>query len=327
MSDFFVHPQGICESRNIGEGTRIWAFTHVLPQAKIGRNCTICDHVFIENDVVLGDRVTVKCGVQLWDGSRVGDDVAIGANVTFAAEAFSESQQQPPPATTIVGNSVSIGAGTTILSGVRIGLEAMVGPGSVVTLDVPPRAIVAGNPARLQGYIDAHRCEASCYRRDAEIAGDGRQLATSVPDVTIHVLKSVADLRGNLSVGQFGDDIPFRAQRYFIVFDVPVTNGRGEHAHRRCKQFLVCVKGTVAVIVDDGRLREEIVLDRPNLGLYIPPMVWAVQYQYSSDAVLLVFASEPYEAADYIRDYDEFLRLTAAQQRTESPVLQLRRAA
>jgi UDP-2-acetamido-3-amino-2,3-dideoxy-glucuronate N-acetyltransferase len=90
---------------------------------------------------------------------------------------------------------------------------------------------------------------------------------------------------------------------------VPTAHVRGEHAHRRCHQFLTCVKGAVAVIVDNGACREEIVLDHPNLGLYVPPMVWAIQYRYSADAVLLVFASEYYDADDYIRDYDHFLEL------------------
>ena len=111
-------------------------------------------------------------------------------------------------------------------------------------------------------------------------------------------------------MGQFDDDIPFAVKRYFIVFDVPSTNVRGEHAHRRyCEQFLVCVKGTVSVIVDDGFSREEIVFDCPDVGLHVPAMVWGVQYRYSSDAVLLVFASELYDPADYIRDYDHFLSL------------------
>ena len=130
--------------------------------------------------------------------------------------------------------------------------------------------------------------------------------------MTLHRLKFVADMRGSLSVGQFDDDIPFAAKRYFIVFDVPTKHVRGEHAHRRCQQFLVCVKGAVAVIVDDGAHREEILLDRPNLGLYVPPMVWCIQYKYSRDAVLLVFASENYDPADYIRDYEQFLSLVVA---------------
>jgi dTDP-4-dehydrorhamnose 3,5-epimerase-like enzyme len=98
-------------------------------------------------------------------------------------------------------------------------------------------------------------------------------------------------------------------KRYFLVFDVSSADVRGEHAHRSCQQFLVCVKGQVAVAADDGHERAEFLLDRPNLGLHIPAMVWGLQYHYSEDAVLLVFASEEYDPADCIRNYDEFLRL------------------
>lgn len=125
--------------------------------------------------------------------------------------------------------------------------------------------------------------------------------------MSLHRLLLVSDLRGKLSAGEFSPQIPFEPRRYFIVFDVPGRDVRGEHAHRRCHQFLVCIRGSLAVVVDDGGASEEIALDEPNLGLYVPPMTWAVQYKYSPDALLLVFASDRYDAADYIRDYDEFL--------------------
>lgn len=111
-----------------------------------------------------------------------------------------------------------------------------------------------------------------------------------------------------LSAGEFGRDLPFMPKRYFVVFDVPSAEVRGEHAHRQCHQFLVCISGNMSVVVDDGTHREEFRLDRPDAGLHISPLVWATQYRYSPDAVLLVFASEHYDAADYIRNYDEFLR-------------------
>ena len=95
LFDVFVHPHGLCESADVGAGTRIWAFAHVLPNARIGRDCNVCDHVFVENDVIVGDRVTIKCGVQLWDGLRVEDDVFIGPNVTFSNDPFPRSRQRP----------------------------------------------------------------------------------------------------------------------------------------------------------------------------------------------------------------------------------------
>lgn len=119
----------------------------------------------------------------------------------------------------------------------------------------------------------------------------------------------VVDTRGNLTAGEFDRHIPFVARRYFIVYQVPLVEVRGEHAHRSCHQFLVCVRGSISVIGDDGQRREEFVLDRPNVGFYMPPMTWGTQYKYSPDAVLLVFASHYYDADDYIRDYEEFRRL------------------
>lgn len=304
---FFVHPQALCESAAIGDNTRVWAFAHVLPGATIGRDCNICDHVFIENDVVLGDRVTVKSGVQLWDGLRIGDDVFIGPNVTFSNDKYPRSKQyQRPVLQTHVGRGASIGGGAAILPGLRIGARAMIGAGSVVTHDVPARAVVSGNPARIVGYADTPRRPKdvpSVFRpeQNADV------MKTSVDGVTLHRLLLASDLRGSLSAGEFVAQIPFTPKRYFIVFDVPGKDVRGEHAHRRCHQFLVCARGSVSVVVDDGSASEEIALDAPNLGLYLPPMIWAVQYRYTADALLLVFASDHYDPDDYIRDYDDFL--------------------
>lgn len=153
---YFVHPQGICETSDVGDGTRIWAFAHVLAGARIGADCNICDHVFVENDVVVGDRVTVKSGVQLWDGLRVGDDVFIGPNATFTNDPFPRSKvYEHETSATWVEYGASIGANATILPGLTIGSRAMVGAGAVVTHDVPANAIVVGNPARIVGDVRA----------------------------------------------------------------------------------------------------------------------------------------------------------------------------
>jgi acetyltransferase-like isoleucine patch superfamily enzyme len=147
---FFVHPQGLCETPAVGAGTRIWAFAHVLPGARLGADCNVCDHVFVENDVVVGDRVTIKSGVQLWDGLRVGDDVFIGPNATFTNDPFPRSKvRRAEVLVTRIEAGASIGANATILPGLTIGARAMVGAGSVVTRDVPPGTVVAGNPARV----------------------------------------------------------------------------------------------------------------------------------------------------------------------------------
>ena len=303
---FFVHPQALCESKTIGEKTRIWAFAHVLPGARIGRDCNICDHVFIENDVVIGERVTVKCGVQLWDGVRIADDVFIGPNATFSNDKYPRSKHyQSTVLETHVGRGASIGGGAAILPGLRIGAHAMVGAGSVVTHDVPARAIVSGNPARIVGYVDARRSTTTAPA--SEPPAGAEVLETSVRGVTVHRLLLANDLRGTLSAGEFPRQIPFVPKRYFIVFDVPGQDVRGEHAHRHCHQFMICARGSVTVVVDDGKTSEEIPLNSPNLGLYVPPKIWAVQYKYSPDALLLVFASDLYDPDDYIRDYDDFL--------------------
>lgn len=307
----FIHPQALCESTSVGAGTRVWAFAHVLPGAVIGADCNVCDHVFIENDVKIGDRVTIKSGVQVWDGLRIADDVFVGPNATFSNDKFPRSKKyQAQVAETHIGRGASIGSGAVILPGVRIGPLAMIGAGAVVTRDVPAKAVVSGNPARIVGYADTRTAQPSKvtpHMSDAAVSN------TSVPGVTMHRLTVAEDLRGRLTAGEFSRDIPFTPKRYFMVFDVPGKEVRGEHAHRRCHQFLVCVRGSVSVVVDNGEQSEEVELNAPHLGLLIPAMIWAVQYKYSEDALLLVFASEHYDSDDYVRDYEQFRELVSNQ--------------
>lgn len=153
--DFFTHSHALCESKTIGKNTRIWAFAHVLPHAVIGEECNICDHVFIENKVLIGNRVTIKCGVQIWDGITLEDDVFIGPNATFTNDKFPRSKVYPDEfLQTIVKKGASIGANATILPGLTIGQKAMVAAGAVVTKSVPDFAIVKGNPAKVCGYVE-----------------------------------------------------------------------------------------------------------------------------------------------------------------------------
>lgn len=312
MRDFFVHDRGLCETERVGVGTRIWAFAHVLPGATIGADCNICDHVFIENDVVLGDRVTVKCGVQIWDGIRVHDDVFIGPNVTFTNDRFPRSKVYPERfLQTVIESGASIGANATILPGLRIGRNSMIGAGAVVTRDVPPNAKVVGSPAKIIGYVTDASPERGTTTKVAPVK-ETPQYESAVAGVKFYSLRSFQDMRGALTVGEMPKDLPFSPQRFFFVYNVPSREVRGEHAHKRCQQFLLCVSGSCRVLVDDGAHREEFVLDSPDRGLLMPAMVWGTQYQYSPDAVLLVFASEPYDADDYIRSYDEFLALVQA---------------
>lgn len=311
MSQPFIHDRALCESSNIGPRTHIWAFAHILPGAAVGADCNICDGVFIENDVVIGNRVTIKCGVQVWNGITIQDDVFVGPNATFTNDRFPRSKDwQEAVLRTVVEFGASIGANATILPGVRIGRRSMIGAGAVVTRDVPPFAIVVGNPARISGYVDAQL--------------EGTNLATpqpSAPDISsvggcrlIH-LPHVRDMRGDLTVAEFGE-LPFQPQRQFVVSN---TSGRvrGEHAHRECAQLLICVSGEMKVLIDDGTTRSTVRLASPHETLLVPAWVWAAQYDFSPDSALLVLASHPYDPTDYIRDYEDYL--TALRTRAGQP--------
>ncbi len=134
-------------------------------------------------------------------------------------------------------------------------------------------------------------------------------LATGVPAAKLLRFPLIAEERGSLSYGQYDEHLPFIPIRFFLVFDVPADEIRGNHAHRRVSQVLVCVKGSCLVTLDDGRHNDRVVLDSPASGIYIPPLVWATQQKFSREAALLVLSSEVYDSGEYIRDYDEFKRI------------------
>ena len=152
-----IHPLADVQSDQIGEGTTVWQFAIILPKAIVGKNCNINCHTFIENDVVIGDRVTIKSGVYIWDGLRIDDDVFIGPNATFVNDKYPRSKKYADKfQETKIGKSASIGANATILGGISIGEFAMIGAGSVVTKNVKPYTLVYGNPARIIGKVDAN---------------------------------------------------------------------------------------------------------------------------------------------------------------------------
>lgn len=308
----FVHAQGLCESKAVGAGTRVWAFAHVLPGARIGRDCNICDHVFIENDVEVGDDVTIKCGVQLWDGLRVGHRVFIGPNATFTNDRFPRSKQHPETyLRTVIEDDASIGANATILPGLRIGRGAMIGAGAVVTRSVPPHARVVGNPAKIVGYNEvggaARRADSAIPKTVLGLGEETGSRLSLTGASFLERLPSFIDMRGSLTPLEMGKGLPFRPERIFLVYDVPSHHVRGEHAHLKCEQFLVAVSRSVSIVLDDGKERMEIRLNDPSIGLYLPPEVWAIQYKFEPGTVLMVLASDPYDPADYIRNYDSFL--------------------
>ena len=152
--DVKIHPLADVQSRQIGKGTSVWQFSVILKDAVIGANCNINCHTFIENEVILGDNVTIKSGVYLWDGLIIEDDVFVGPCVVFTNDLRPRSKQRVEYPKTYLRQGSSIGANTTILAGVNIGRYCMTGIGSVVTRDVPDYALVYGSPARVQGWVD-----------------------------------------------------------------------------------------------------------------------------------------------------------------------------
>lgn len=149
----FIHPLADVATSSIGEGTRVWQFVVILEGARIGRDCNICAQTLVESDVIVGDRVTLKSGVQLWSKTRIEDDVFIGPNATFTNDPYPRSKKYPEQFSGItIKRNASIGANATLLPGITVGEYAMVGAGAVVTKDVPAYAIVVGNPASILRY-------------------------------------------------------------------------------------------------------------------------------------------------------------------------------
>ncbi len=155
MTNVKIHPLADVQTSAIGEGTQVWQFAIILKGAKIGNDCNINCHTFIENEVKIGDRVTIKAGIYLWDGITIENDVFLGPNVTFVNDKYPRSKHYPEEfQNTRIKQFASVGASATILGGVQIGEYSLVGAGSVVTKDVPPYSLVLGNPARIAGKVD-----------------------------------------------------------------------------------------------------------------------------------------------------------------------------
>ncbi len=199
MSDSFVHPLAIVESDDIGPGTRIWAYSHVMRGASVGANCNIGEHSFVEAGASIGDNVTVKNGNLIWEGVTIEDGVFVGPNVLFTNDLYPRSPRLPQAhrryqdhrwlTPTRVRYGASIGAGAVIVAGVTIGEFALVGAGAVVTQDVPAHALVVGNPARIRGWVcecgqplefeDGH---ARCGECGLEFVREGEAVRAAQPE-------------------------------------------------------------------------------------------------------------------------------------------------
>jgi hypothetical protein len=264
---------------------------YLAPDVALPEGTEVGEGVRIERGVLLPRRILLERGVVVERGVVFADG---GSGVTR------------------LRMDCRIGAGAVLGEELEVGRGAHVLPGSVVLASVPANAIVQGNPARIVGYVDGNPIPASeTLIPDQGIGASrhGTQIKeVGVRDAALYYMPRIEDMRGRLTAGEMKPPFPFVPQRYFVVFDVPTEELRGEHAHRECQQFLICLKGSCRALLDDGTRRREVLLDRPDVGLYMPPMIWGTQYRYTRDAILLVFASHPYDPADYIRTYDDFLR-------------------
>lgn len=300
------HPTAVLESLELGGGCRVGAFAHVLRGAVLGDEVTIGDHVVIESDVVIGNRVSINTGAQICDGVRIEDDIRVGPNATFTRDlAISEGGLALSATNTRVCAGARIGASATILFGLTIGRGAVVDSGAVVTRDVPPNAVVRGSPARIVGYANTGSVD-DFHAVEVNNLHAKRKRPLRVKGAALIELSKVVDLRGAVAFGEIEDQLPFLPKRFFVVYDVPSLEVRGEHAHKSLHEVLFCLRGNCSVMLDDGTYREEFILNTPTTGLHVPPLVWRVHYKYSHDAILLSLCSEVYDADDYIRDYQEF---------------------
>jgi len=242
----------------------------------LNNDCIIPDSARIESGVIFGQRVILA-----------GDNIVIRANAR-------------------------LDTACVIAEGVTVGQGAWVRAGAVVLRSIPPNAIVEGNPAQVVGYVDSATQGNRPDPRIIDVQGFGNldrptRIPLGVGGSALYLMRKVSDARGSLTVGEVPTEVPFAPARYFAVFGVPSVELRGEHAHKQCQQFLICLHGSCRILLDDGDRRCEVLLDRPDTGVFMPEMIWGTQYCYSPNTVLLVFASRTYEADDYLRTYDEFL--------------------
>ena len=257
----------------VGAFVSIAPSARLHPSVRIGAYSSVQKGVLIEAGVVIGERVSIREGARIGEGAVIEDGCLVGAGVT-----------------------VHHGALLTM--------------GAVLQGEIPRHAVVGGNPAAIIGYVDT-RGEGTDAPRLVEPSGLTERMPLQTGGCFLAPVPNFADVRGSLTALEHGRGVPFEPRRVFLVHGVGSRHVRGEHAHKVCEQFLVAVNGSLSVMIDDGRQREEVRLSDKSVGLYLAPGTWGVQYKFSSDCILMVLASHPYDDADYIRDYDDFLQWVA----------------
>lgn len=277
-------------------GSAVGAYSRIGPEVEIAGPCSIGEQT------LLAGRIRMASAVEIGSHAFLHGPLAVETGVRIGARCCMDASGGGAPI--LLGEGAVVGANATIWPGVSVGKRARIEPGSVVTKDVPAMAVVAGNPARIVRYSGAPAAAAHPHLPEAVDAAP-----TAIRGVTLHRLPLHEDLRGQLTFGEAQRHVPFPIRRYFLSFGVASEQVRGEHAHRALHQFLVCAHGRVHIAADDGVTQADFLLEQPDVGLHIPPMIWSVQYRFSADAVLLALCSDNYDPADYIRDYAEFLEL------------------
>lgn len=275
---------------------------------RIARSAVIGEGCRIAADVEVGEEARLAAGVRLEARVRIGPGTTIGAGAICGAGARIGVETGRSPGfhrVTDIGAQAVVGPGVVVERGVSIGMGAWVAGRVHVCVDVPPLALIDAAPAGPHGMLD--RPAAELTRRTGRMS---RPVGPTVAGANLVEFKLWRDTRGDLAVLEFDDTLPFQPRRMFTVSRVPPGEVRGLHAHRSIAQLLVCVRGSLQVLVDDGVRRATLELRHQGKALLVEPRVWGAQLAFSRGAVLIVLASAPYDRADYVQDYSEFLRLT-----------------
>ena len=258
------------------------------------RDYTVAEGVVLPPDITVGPYTSVSGRV------RFGTGVILGAGCRI---------QGTGDAGISIGDRVTIEDGAILSGNLTVGTNAIIKAGTVIKSDVPRNVVVGGNPAAILGYNSAGGMRGGPPVGNFVLPREAlsRPLDIGVGKAQVWPLKHVRDLRGSLLPVEFERDLPFVPRRQFFVYGVDSDRIRGEHAHEICHQFLFAIAGRLSVIVDDGAKAIQVDLHDASIGVYIPPYLWGVQYRFEPGAVLAVYASHPYDATEYIRDYDRFL--------------------